>query len=92
MLKGICPRCGETEIYFAIRETMTGIGGVWGNRMKKVNTAICRNCGEVSRPLPREGEISHENYEGLIVLWVGGLFVVTIVILVVSLIYSAIVS
>lgn len=92
MLQGICPRCGEVEIYFAIRETMSGIGGVWGNRMKKVNTAICKNCGEVARPLPREGEISHENYEGLIVLWVGGLFAVTIVILIISVIYSAIIG
>jgi hypothetical protein len=92
MLLGICPRCGETEIYFANRETMTGIGGVWGNRTKNVTRAICKDCGEVATPLPREGEISHQDYANLMILWVAGLVVVGLVILTISFAYSAIVS
>lgn len=92
MLLGICPRCGETEIYFANRETVTGIGGVWGNRTKNVTRAICKDCGEVATPLPREGEISHEAYTNLMFLWVAGMVVVGFVILLISVAYSAIVS
>ena len=48
MLKGTCPRCGEIEVYIAKREIMTGIGGVWGHRVKFVNHAICKDCGEIA--------------------------------------------
>jgi hypothetical protein len=57
MLKGICPRCGETEVYIAERETMTGIGGVWGNRIKLVRRVICKDCGEFATT---QGQIDFE--------------------------------
>lgn len=44
-------------MYIAKREIMTGIGGVWGNRIKLVNHAICKDCGEIART---EGQIAFD--------------------------------
>ena len=41
-----CPRCGGTDIYFAQRQRITGVGGIYGNRAKMVKTALCKECGE----------------------------------------------
>ena len=41
-----CPRCQGTEIYFAKRERMTGLGGIYGNRSKMVRTPLCKACAE----------------------------------------------
>lgn len=42
----LCPRCDGTEIYFAKRQRITGMGGIYGNRAKMVNTPLCKACGE----------------------------------------------
>lgn len=41
-----CPRCGGNDIYFAKRQRITGVGGIYGNKAKMVKTALCRACGE----------------------------------------------
>jgi len=41
-----CPRCDGTEVYFAKRQEITGVGGVYGNRARMVQTPLCKGCGE----------------------------------------------
>ena len=41
-----CPRCEGTDIYFAQRPRIQGVGGVYGNKEVMVKTALCKNCGE----------------------------------------------
>jgi len=41
-----CPRCNGTEVYFAKRQEITGVGGVYGNRARMVQTPLCKGCGE----------------------------------------------
>ena len=41
-----CPRCGGDDIYFAKRQRITGVGGIYGNKARMVKTALCRACGE----------------------------------------------
>ena len=41
-----CPRCGGKDIYFAKRQRISGLGGIYGNRAKMVKTALCKECGE----------------------------------------------
>lgn len=44
----LCPRCTGTEIYFAKRQRITGLGGIYGNRAIMVNTPLCKECGETT--------------------------------------------
>ena len=48
MANYICPRCRGNDIYFAKRQEITGIGGIYGNKAKMVNTPLCRGCGEIA--------------------------------------------
>jgi hypothetical protein len=41
-----CPRCDGTDIYFAQRQRITGVGGIYGNKAQMVKTALCKVCGE----------------------------------------------
>ena len=40
------PRCDGTDIYFAQRQRITGVGGIHGNKAQMVKTALCKVCGE----------------------------------------------
>ena len=44
----LCPRCDGTEIYFAKRQRITGVGGIYGNKAVMVNTPLCKACGETA--------------------------------------------
>jgi predicted nucleic acid-binding Zn ribbon protein len=44
----LCPRCNGAEIYFAKRQRITGLGGIYGNRAVMVNTPLCKQCGETA--------------------------------------------
>lgn len=44
----LCPRCNGNEIYFAKRQRITGLGGIYGNRAIMVNTPLCKACGETA--------------------------------------------
>lgn len=52
-----CPRCGGTDIYFAKRQRITGLGGVYGNRAKMVDTPLCRACGEIADEQANSSEL-----------------------------------
>lgn len=41
-----CPRCGGTDIYWAMRNEVKGAGGVF-MRGEMVKTPLCKACGEV---------------------------------------------
>lgn len=47
MATGKCPRCGSSEFYFAKRQVITGLGGIYGQRARMVKTPLCKACGEV---------------------------------------------
>jgi hypothetical protein len=40
----VCPKCNGTDVYFAKKQIITGIGGVYGNRQKEVDRPFCRKC------------------------------------------------
>ena len=40
----VCPKCKGTDVYFAKKQILTGIGGVWGNRAKEVQRPFCKEC------------------------------------------------
>ena len=44
----LCPRCNGTDIYFAKRQRITGVGGIYGNKAQMVDTPLCRGCGETA--------------------------------------------
>jgi hypothetical protein len=52
----LCPRCDGTEIYFAKRQRITGLGGIYGNRAVMVNTSLCKKCGETANVILNERE------------------------------------
>lgn len=52
-----CPKCGGNDIYFAKRQRITGLGGIYGNRAKMVDTPLCKVCGEISNPMATSSEI-----------------------------------
>ena len=52
-----CPRCQGTDIYFAKRQRITGSGGIYGNKARMVNTALCRSCGENADFTPDAGDV-----------------------------------
>ena len=52
----ICPRCQGTDVYFAKRQRITGVGGIYGNRAKMLPTALCKACGENMNDI-RDGEL-----------------------------------
>ena len=59
-----CPKCLGTDTYFAKKQIMTGIGGVWGNQQSEVQAPYCKKCDiETNRvPLDSDGnEISPED-------------------------------
>ena len=41
----VCPRCGNSEVYFAKRQVITGFGGGWA---RMADTPLCKNCGEIA--------------------------------------------
>jgi hypothetical protein len=63
----ICPRCGGTEIYFARRQEIKGLGGIYGQRAKMVNTPLCKACGETANVKLKEMTKEQEQkiYKGL---------------------------
>ena len=40
----VCPKCKGTDVYFANKQKITGIGGIYGNRQKEVKAPFCRKC------------------------------------------------
>lgn len=40
----VCPKCKGTEVYFAKKQILTGIGGIWGNKAKEVQRPFCMKC------------------------------------------------
>lgn len=40
----VCPKCNGTDVYFAKKQIITGLGGIYGNRQKEVERAFCRKC------------------------------------------------
>lgn len=40
----VCPKCNGTDVYFAKKQVITGLGGIYGNRQKEVERAFCRKC------------------------------------------------
>ena len=52
-----CPKCGGNDIYFAKRQRITGLGGIYGNRARMVDTPICRVCGETANPMATSQQI-----------------------------------
>lgn len=52
-----CPKCGGNDIYFAKRQRITGLGGIYGNRAKMVDTPLCRVCGEIANKMATSQEI-----------------------------------
>ena len=43
-----CPKCLGRDVYFAERQVITGIGGIWGNRGKSVKKPFCRKCDVIA--------------------------------------------
>lgn len=41
----LCPRCGGTEMYYAQRQQIVGVGRFQEARW--VNTPLCKACGEI---------------------------------------------
>jgi hypothetical protein len=69
-----CPRCGGTDIYFAQRQRITGVGGIYGNRAKMVKTALCKECGE-NADLIRDKKERQKLVAGIVLLVVSILFI-----------------
>ena len=40
----VCPKCNGTDVYWAKKQILTGLGGIWGNRAKEVQRPFCREC------------------------------------------------
>ncbi len=52
-----CPKCGGNDIYFAKRQRIVGLGGIYGNRGKMVDTPLCKVCSEIANPMATSSEI-----------------------------------
>jgi hypothetical protein len=65
-----CPRCGGTDIYFAQRQRITGVGGIYGNRAKMVKTPLCKECGE-NADLIRDKKETRKYRTALVVAFLG---------------------
>jgi len=65
-----CPRCGGTDIYFAQRQRITGVGGIYGNKAKMVKTALCKECGE-NADLIRDASETRKYRTALVVAGLG---------------------
>lgn len=74
-----CPRCGGTDIYFAKRQRITGVGGIYGNSAKMVKTALCKECGE-NADLIRDKKETTKYRFALVVAFLGiFLFVILVI-------------
>jgi hypothetical protein len=40
----VCPKCKGKDVYFANKQKITGIGGIYGNRQKEFKAPFCRKC------------------------------------------------
>jgi len=64
----ICPKCNCTDVYFAKKQIITGLGGIYGNRQKEVERPFCRKCDiEASSP----GTMQPENKTRLVLFLFG---------------------
>ena len=70
-----CPRCGGTDIYFAQRQRITGVGGIYGNNAKMVKTALCKECGE-NADLIRDKKAKQTIVAGYVLLVLSIIFIV----------------
>jgi hypothetical protein len=55
----VCPKCNGTDVYFAKKQIITGVGGVYGNRQKEVDRPFCRKCDIEANPTPvgKDGKV-----------------------------------
>ena len=70
-----CPRCGGTDIYFAKRQRITGVGGIYGNSAKMVKTALCKECGE-NADIIRDKKDTQKIMAGVVLLVLSILFII----------------
>lgn len=75
----LCPRCDGTEIYFAKRQRITGLGGIYGNRAVMVNTPLCKECGETANVILNKRERKKRGWV-IVVAVLGIIFTVFLVI------------
>jgi hypothetical protein len=62
-LSYVCPKCDGTDVYFAKKLIITGLGGIYGNRQKEVERPFCRKCDI-------EAKVSGRDTEGIKKFWV----------------------
>jgi hypothetical protein len=39
-----CPKCDGTDVYFAKKQVITGVGGIYGNRAREERRPFCKVC------------------------------------------------
>jgi hypothetical protein len=63
----VCPKCEGTQVYFAKKQIITGLGGIYGNRSKEVLRPFCKKCDIECNTawLTKEGQlVENELLEG----------------------------
>lgn len=59
----VCPKCSGTDVYFAKKQVVKGLGGIYGSHQKEVQRPFCRNCDI-------EAEATGRDTDGMKKFWV----------------------
>lgn len=47
----VCPKCAGKDMYYAKKQEITGLGGIYGQRAKQVVRPFCVNCDVEGNPV-----------------------------------------
>lgn len=89
----VCPKCKGKDVYFANKQKITGIGGIYGNRQKEFKAPFCRKCdieadltpvGKNGKPLSGDELLRHRVKSNAIGGGIFGLVIAVIMMVIVA--------